>query len=344
MATDSLPSSMVSSQSSKSLQGRTALITGASSGLGRAIALAYAEQGAQIVCADINPNPPPNTPILSKTLAATDLQTPTVDLVNQLHPLESNGGQNGSERAVYVHCDTTRAAHNEAAVRKCVDVFGRLDIMVCNAGIAVEAQPDRILRLHEQPEEWFDRTFEVNAKGVWLGCKSAVTQMLAQDPLGGSEGDRGWIINMCSVLGLVGMAGTSCYSGSKGAVLQMVPFIPPFPIPFPSFSRRVKRGLELMTRRWMFQTKSIALEYAKDRIHVNCISPGFAETAMLEPMKRRDGDQEGAKTTAMLAAIHPWGQLGRPEDIARAAVFLAGDGASWVTGHCLAVDGGYTAQ
>lgn len=343
---------MVSSQSSKSLQGRTALITGASSGLGRAIALAYAEQGAKIVCADINPSPPQNTPILSKTVAAADLHTPTVDLVNKLHPLESNGGQKGRERAVYVHCDTTRAAHNEAAVGKCVEVFGRLDIMVCNAGITAEGQADTVLRLHQQPEEWFDRTFAVNAKGVWLGCKYAVQQMLAQEPLGGSEGDRGWIINMCSIAGLVGLAGTSCYSGSKGAVLQMVLFYSfSFPLSHPflfRFSSRRVQWKALITSVYFFmcrQTKTIALEYAKDRIHVNCISPSFTETPMLERAKRRDGDQDGgATTTALLSALHPWGRLGRPEDIARAAVYLAGEGASWVTGHCLVVDGGFTAQ
>jgi NAD(P)-dependent dehydrogenase (short-subunit alcohol dehydrogenase family) len=295
---------------SRSLVGRTALITGASSGLGRAIALAYAEQGANLVCADITPDPPKNTPILAKTLKDADLQTPTVELLNKMCPGE------GKNRAVYVKCNTTSATDNEAAVQKCVDIFGRLDIMVCNAGIATEGDTDRFLRLHEQPEEWFDKTFAVNAKGVWLGCKYATKQMLAQEPLKASGGqlgeDRGWIINMCSVLGLVGMAGTSCYSGSKGAVLQM--------------------------------TKCMALEYAKDRIHVNCINPGFVETPMLEAIKARDADGQGESTTAMLQSIHPWGRLGRAEDIAKAAVFLAGAGASWVTGQCLVVDGGYTAQ
>lgn len=224
MATNGTPSPVTAGQRSKSLQGRTALITGASSGLGRAIALAYAEQGANVVCADITPNPPKSTPILSKTLKDVDLLTPTVELLNKIHPGE------GRDRAVYIKCDTTSASDNEAAVQKCVDVFGRLDIMVCNAGVACEGDSDHFLRLHEQPEEWFDKTFAVNAKGVWLSCKYATKQMLVQEPLKRSGGlaegqldeDRGWIINMCSVLGLVGMSGTSCYSGSKGAVLQMV--------------------------------------------------------------------------------------------------------------------------
>lgn len=86
----------------------------------------------------------------------------------------------------------------------------------------------------------------------------------------------------------------------------------------------------------------MALEYAKDGIHVNCISPGFTETPMLEQVKKTRRD--AASTTALLSALHPWGRLGRPADIARAAVFLAGPGAGWVTGHNLVVDGGFTAQ
>jgi NAD(P)-dependent dehydrogenase (short-subunit alcohol dehydrogenase family) len=314
MATDGILPPVMSGQTTKSLQGRTALITGASSGLGRAIALAYAEQGANLVCADITPNPPKNTPILSETLKDVDISTPTVELLNKIHPGE------GKDRAMYVHCNVTSASDHEAAVQKCVDIFGRIDIMVNNAGITCESDSDRYLRVHEQPEEWFDKTFAVNAKGVWLGCKYATKQMLAQEPLKGSGGlstdqlgeDRGWIINMCSIAGLVGFVGSTSYCGSKGAVLQM--------------------------------TKSIALDYAKDRIHVNCISPGFTETAMLESIKSKDADGLGQSTTAVLSSMHPWGRLGRAEDIAKAAVYLAGEGASWVTGHCLVVDGGYTAR
>lgn len=78
---------------------------------------------------------------------------------------------------MYIKCDTTSASDSEVAVRKCVDVFGRLDIMVCNAVVADEAGSERFLRVHEQPEERFDRTFAVNAKGVWLGCKYAAKQI-----------------------------------------------------------------------------------------------------------------------------------------------------------------------
>jgi NAD(P)-dependent dehydrogenase (short-subunit alcohol dehydrogenase family) len=90
-------------------------------------------------------------------------------------------------------------------------------------------------------------------------------------------------------------------------------------------------------------SQAIALEYARDKIHINSVHPGFTETNMLEPLFARDGT-DGAATHGLLESIHPWGRLGRPEDIAKAAVFLAGDGASWITGHGLVVDGGYIAQ
>ena len=107
------------------------------------------------------------------------------------------------------------------------------------------------------------------------------------------------------------MSGASSYAATKGAVLQM--------------------------------TKAIAIEYAKDKIHVNSIHPGFTETNMLESIFANDGT-EGVAMHGMLESVHPWGRLGKPEDIAKAAVFLAGDGASWMTGHGLVVDGGYIAQ
>lgn len=107
------------------------------------------------------------------------------------------------------------------------------------------------------------------------------------------------------------MAGVSSYASSKGAVLQL--------------------------------TKVVALEYAKDKIHVNSIHPGFTETSMLEPLFAADGT-DGRATHGLLESIHPWGRLGKPEDIAKAAIFLAGEGASWITGQQLVVDGGYVAQ
>jgi NAD(P)-dependent dehydrogenase (short-subunit alcohol dehydrogenase family) len=131
--------------------------------------------------------------------------------------------------------------------------------------------------------------------------------MLAQEPH--SSGDRGWVINISSIYGLVGQPNTTCYSSSKGAVTNM--------------------------------TKAAALEYATDKIHINSIHPGYAETALLEGTKQKIGNEQA---TAWINSMHPWGRLAWPEDVAKMAVFLAGDGASYVTGSQFVVDGGYTAR
>lgn len=292
------------------LTNKIALITGASSGLGRAISLAYAAAGAFVVNADLTPNPPP-TPILAKTLEHTgvDLTTPTVDLLDKQFPSEDVA------RAAYVQCDVTSSESMAAAVAFTVQTYGRLDIMVNNAGISAEnqskfAQDMKPARTHEIEEAIFDKDMAINTKGVWLGMKHAVGQMLQQDPH--ASGDRGWIINLCSVMGLVALPGTGPYCASKGAVLQL--------------------------------TKVAALEYAEDKIHVNCINPGFVETSMLEPVKAKAGGAAADQVTAMIAGMHPWGRLALPDDISKMAVFLAGPGASFCTGQAFVVDGGYTAK
>jgi NAD(P)-dependent dehydrogenase (short-subunit alcohol dehydrogenase family) len=277
-----------------SLAGKIAIVTGSSSGLGRAISLAYAASGASVVCADLSPNAPESSP---------GPRIPTHELLNAQ-------SANGKPRSIFVECDMTKAASVEATVARAVQEFGRLDIMVNNAGILAEAKAGKVFpRIQDTPESVWDADMAVNGKGVWLGCKYAISQMLRQEPWGGPTGDRGWVINMCSIVGLVGFSGTSCYSATKGAVLQM--------------------------------TKAVALECAKDRIHVNCINPGFTDTNMLAPLKAEHGTE---KAESMLAALHPWGRMGRMEDIAKMAVFLAGDGAGWCTGGAYVVDGGYTAQ
>lgn len=119
-----------------SLDSRVALITGASSGIGRMIAQAYAAAGAYVVCADITPNPP-KAPMLEKTAAkqrGTDLTTPTVELLCGKWPIAENEAEGGRKRAVYVECDVTREESVEAAVRVAVERYGRLDVMVNNAG------------------------------------------------------------------------------------------------------------------------------------------------------------------------------------------------------------------
>ena len=279
------------------LSNKIALITGGSSGLGRAMAQAYAGAGAFIVSADLTPNLPVS-PILEETMKArgagvsVDFVTNTVDLLNKYFP-----SPDGIPRSIFVQCDVTKPESVEAAVEAAVAQYGRLDIMVNNAGIALESESNAPLAtpLHLTDVSVFDKTMAVNARGVWLGIKYAVGQMLEQPPH--PSGDRGWIINMSSIYGLVAGEGASSYCSSKGAVTNM--------------------------------TKASALEYAKDRIHINSIHPGFAETSLLESMKRKLGSEAA---TAYVASLHPWGRLAWPEDIAKMAVFLAGEGASFCTG------------
>ncbi|GAM89135.1 hypothetical protein ANO11243_071700 [Dothideomycetidae sp. 11243] len=265
------------------LAGKVCIVTGSSSGLGRAIALAYAREGADLVCADLRPN------------ALADVEAETVHTTDEL--IRQQGG-----RAVFVKTDVSQSEQMRDLVRRAVEEYGRVDVMVNNAGVSMEntITPSK---MHEMPDEVWDKSMAINARSVFLGCKYAAAQMLKQDPH--PSGDRGWIINMSSIFGLVGAIYGSTYAASKGAVANL--------------------------------TRSVALDYADSRIHCNAICPGFTETAMFaNTIKIHD--------RAGIAARHPFGGTGKPEDIAGVAVFLASDDARWVTGVCMPVDGGFTAQ
>ncbi|OAT07153.1 short chain dehydrogenase [Blastomyces gilchristii SLH14081] len=280
------------------LQGKVAVITGSSNGIGRGIALRYAAEGAYVVCSDLDPAP------------KGDGDKPTHEAINETYPVVL--GSIGATRAVFVKADASVSDDVETLVKECVKAFGRLDIMVNNAGMTHAGHQTAGARIHETPEGSWDRVMGLNGKGVWLGCKFAAKHMLAQDPH--PSGDRGWIINMASVYGSVGAASSSTYSASKHAVVGI--------------------------------TKSVALEYAKDRIHVNALAPGWVETGLIKPFA--DAASENPLRRAFhahLVSMHPFdARLGREEDITGAAVFLASDDARWMTGTTLAVDGGYVAH
>ncbi|KAI9898892.1 hypothetical protein N3K66_005353 [Trichothecium roseum] len=347
------------------LTSKVAIVTGSSSGFGRAIALAYARAGALVVCADKTPDPPP-TPLLQNSVKDEDLTTPTHDLINA--EFASSSKDNGVPKAIYSKTDVTQEETIKATVAAAVEKYGRLDILVNNAGLSnpfpflhssssshspllrflpsptlnyqktkltkhVRFPPSGVVsntqskhyqetgsfaRCHEDTLDNLDRDWSVNVRGVWLFCHHALKQMLSQAPpadststSSGSGGgaDRGWIVNIASVASLVGLPGYTTYASTKGAVLQM--------------------------------TRCLGLEYAPDRVHVNCICPGFAETGILEPMKAVSGEKALGD---LLVSRTPWGRTGRAREIADMAVFLAGPGASWSTGQPFVVDGGYTAQ
>ena len=293
------------------LTDKIALITGASSGIGRAIAEAYASAGAFVVSADLIPNAPV-APTHAETQkdSGADTSTATVELLNQKYSSTTS-----TPRASFVKCDVSSTDSFRDAVAFTVKKYGRLDIMVNNAGIAAATRSKNyesgaIGRLHELEDDVLDKDFAVNVRGVWLGIKYAAIQMLKQPPH--ASGDRGWIINMCSVLSFVALPNTASYIATKGAALQL--------------------------------TKAAALDYANDRIHINGIAPGFVDTAILDPVLARGGEQQGEATRNRIDGLHPWGRMGKPQEIASMAVFLAGPGASFCTGQVYAVDGGYTAQ
>ncbi|PNY21243.1 Uncharacterized protein TCAP_07260 [Tolypocladium capitatum] len=287
------------------LRDKVCIVTGSSSGVGRAIALAYAREGGLLVCADLTPQARPE--VSAERAVNTD------ELIRQ------NCG-----RAIFVQTDVSKAAGVENLVRQAVAEYGRLDVLVNNAGISLEASraPTKI---HETPEDVWDTTMAVNVKSIFLGCKLAIAQMLRQDV--SPSGDRGWIINTSSVFGLVGgyyirelpvsdlcslrsfllidVWWTASYCASKGAVSNL--------------------------------TRQVALDYAESRIHCNAICPGYTETAIfVNTIKHHDGDEIREK--------HPLRGIGSPEDLVGAAIFLASDEARWITGVCLPVDGGYIMQ
>jgi NAD(P)-dependent dehydrogenase (short-subunit alcohol dehydrogenase family) len=247
--------------------GKVALITGAGQGIGRAAAVALAEKGARIVVSDIVAEPAEET----------------VRLVEQA------GGQ-----AVFAAADVSKAEDVESAVKAAHDSFGRLDIGVNNAGIGGPAA-----LTGDYPEDGWRQVIEVNLTGVWLSMRYEIPLML--------EGGGGSIVNIASILGLVGFATAPAYVAAKHGVLGL--------------------------------TKTAAAEYGEKGIRVNAVCPGFIETPLLE----KAGISPGTDLYAGIASKHPMNRLGTVDEVAALIVWLASPEASFMTGGAYLVDGGYVA-
>jgi NAD(P)-dependent dehydrogenase (short-subunit alcohol dehydrogenase family) len=248
------------------LADRSAVVTGAASGNGRAIALAFAEHGADVVVADVRRE--------SRTGGV-----PTAERIES----ETDA------RATFVECDVSDRDDCRRAV-EAADAFGGVDVMVNNAGILRETP------FLEVTEDELDAVLDVNLKGVFFGAQAAAAVML--------ERGEGCIINISSVAGILGAPSNTTYCTSKG-------------------------GVRLLTY-------SLAAELGPEGVRVNAIHPGYIETAMLT----EDVPRIGTDAQATLEKRVPMDRLGRTEDVAGAAVYLASDLASYVNGESLVVDGG----
>jgi NAD(P)-dependent dehydrogenase (short-subunit alcohol dehydrogenase family) len=249
------------------LTGRTALVTGAGRGLGRAIALALADAGADV---------------------ALGLRDEAAD-GGLAAEIEAKG-----RRALRLQMDVLDLAQSRAAIDEAIAAFGRLDILVNNAGGGVNERP-----VEAYGEADFDFVLDLNVKSTFFLTQHAGKHMLARG--------SGSIVNMGSQAGAVALPGEAVYCLGKAAVSHM--------------------------------TKCFAVEWGKNNVRVNCVAPTFFET---------DGTHDMLADTAFhadvldrIAALH---RIGKPREVADAVVFLASDAASMITGHTLAIDGGWTAR
>lgn len=242
------------------LDDKVAIVTGASRGIGRGIALELAKEGAKVV---IN--------YAGNVAAAQEVQ----------NLITAKGGQ-----ALLIQADVANPEAVDLMVKQTMEAFGRIDILVNNAGIT---RDNLLLRMKD--EDW-DAVINTNLKGVFH-CTKAVSRIMMKQR-------SGKIVNMASVVGIMGNAGQANYAAAKAGVIGF--------------------------------TKSTAKELASRGITVNAIAPGFITTDMTAVLSEQ--------VKAELAAKVPLTRLGNPEDIAAAVMFFVSDGASYITGQILNVDGG----
>jgi NAD(P)-dependent dehydrogenase (short-subunit alcohol dehydrogenase family) len=249
------------------LKNKVALITGAASGIGRHAARLFASQGARVVAVDLS----------------EDAGQQTVGEIRQA------GGE-----AIFVRADISRADECQRMVSCAEDGFGRLDVLFNNAGVMLDGDGDA----QETDERVWQRTLDINLRGVFLGCKFGIPAL--------RRAGGGSVINTASFVALMGAATPQiAYTASKGGVLAI--------------------------------TRELAVMHARENIRVNALCPGPLRTELL--MKFLDTPEKRERRLVHI----PMGRFGEAEEIARAALFLASDDSSFMTGAQLVVDGGITA-
>jgi NAD(P)-dependent dehydrogenase (short-subunit alcohol dehydrogenase family) len=248
----------------KLFENKVAMVTGAGSGIGAAMARRFAEEGATVVVADVN-------------------EAAVREVAGEIEKMAGV--------AIAVQQDVSDPASVEKSVNLTIEKFGRLDVAVNNAGITGDLKP-----LADYGLDAWNKVIAVNLSGVFYGMKYQIPALLRSG--GGS------IVNIASILGSVAARDSAGYNAAKHGVVGL--------------------------------TKTAALEYAKDGIRVNAIGPGYIDTPLLQNLDREVYDG--------LVGLHPIGRLGKAEEVAELALFLASDKASFVTGSYHLVDGGYTAQ
>lgn len=253
----------------KRLDGKSAVITGGASGIGKATARLFMEEGAKVTIADIDDE------LLSATAAEL-------------------GGIHKDVQAI--KADVRRVSDGVRIVSAAVERFGRVDVLFCNAGITSMSPIESL-----SEEEW-DAVIDTNLKGQFTMVKAAIPQMRAQG--------AGVIITMGSEMGIVAVPESPAYNASKGGVIMF--------------------------------TKSIALDLIRYGIRVNSLCPGVTQTPLLEREVKTSPDPE--RTRREQAEWAPIRRIADPVEIARGALFLAGDESSFAVGSCLVLDGGFTAR
>lgn len=248
-----------------SLDGRVALVVGASTGIGAATARLLAKEGARVALAGIHRE-------ANEQLAATIVEA---------------GGQ-----AIGIGVDVRRSPDVQAAVQRVQDTFGALHIMYVNAGVA------SLARAHELDETEWNNVIAVNLTGSFLCAKYALPAIMASG--GGS------IVLASSSSGVIGDYAAPAYCASKGGLIML--------------------------------TRQMALDYARDGIRVNCVCPGWIDTAFNEPFIALNPDEHAQTIDRMV----PLGRQGSADEVARAVLFLVSEQSSYMTGHALVLDGGLT--